>query len=674
MNRKNLKRTKAIFGESIAAAGIQAAATLAGAATQAVAAKQAAKTQADATTQQAQIQADSLLKQNENAQQLQQQSMEFTKAQNEENRQLQKDAQMTLQLMAGQKNTEERQEANKITVRNGGKTSKRKLRNTPSYTSLRGSDFGFRVTDGGGAVPVGYTPEGYPIFEVVGDTHEESHKTKNGKRATGVGFKFTNGQVIEAEGRGKHNQGVNPGEVMVLTPDDALFYSRHTRDGFNAAQEILAGAPARDTYNTQALLNTIDGTGNPTMVRCGGRANSPVKRSRRLSGGNVYPIQSAAYMPLPDLSTDTSTINMAAAINANNDIEKVKCGGRAKLACGGRRKAAAGDWLTANRADMIGAGLNSFGNLLGAGIATWGNNRAARILGNAYTNAGNILADAYGRMHGIDMSALRKEDYRAAHVMPALQSTVVDTSHSDQLNRRNALAAKQAIGNTTNSAAARLARYRQIENDAQNNASQISSEAKAYSLKRATENMNALNEAAKINAELDTQANSQYASQYLNLLQYNNDIENDKISGAAQAKANALMGSQNALASAKQQNAAAWASGIQSVGNAFGTAMSSIAKRENDWDMALVGKDADSIILAEAARGNDGRRRLSNLRQILASDPNPSEETIKRIQWINSILNNKNTKEYPNGLLNDYNGLMKTIGNKTYDFNGGGFA
>lgn len=138
MNRKNLKRIKAFLGESVAAAGIQAAATLAGAATQAAAAKQAAKTQADATTQQAQIQADSLLKQNENAEQLQQQSMEFTKAQNEENRQLQKDAQMTLQLMAGQKNTEERQEASKITVRNGGKTSKRKLRNTHSYTSLRG--------------------------------------------------------------------------------------------------------------------------------------------------------------------------------------------------------------------------------------------------------------------------------------------------------------------------------------------------------------------------------------------------------------------------------------------------------------------------------------------------------------------------------------------------------
>ena len=131
-------RPKALFGAEaaaiLAAAGINVAGTMAAAGIQSKAAKEAAKQQADAVKQQAKQQAAAIAEQDENNKQLQERSIELTKEQNEENRDLQREIQMNLQLLTGQQNQAARNEASKIVVRNGGSLKRR----TPYFPGFAG--------------------------------------------------------------------------------------------------------------------------------------------------------------------------------------------------------------------------------------------------------------------------------------------------------------------------------------------------------------------------------------------------------------------------------------------------------------------------------------------------------------------------------------------------------
>ena len=240
-------------GAILAAAGINVAGTLAGAAIGAKANKDAARQQASAMTASAQRQAQAIREQSEKAREYQQQAQDFMKEQNAENRELQKDIQMQLQMLTGQQNVNDRLEASKIRVKAGGSaSSKRRLAKLNPYqrrklgkqikaynnedydavdedylarlgliddmdynndnynlyrpyrlsakngiSLLRGGNMPFRVLDGGGVLPVGVTPEGYELYSIAGNDHEHYHKTRGGKNKTGVGIKFANGAVVE---------------------------------------------------------------------------------------------------------------------------------------------------------------------------------------------------------------------------------------------------------------------------------------------------------------------------------------------------------------------------------------------------------------------------------------------------------------------------------------------
>ena len=179
--RKKLRniRPKALFGIGETGALIAlTAAEVAGHAGQAAAQYFSAKSQGDNMLKQSQMQVDALKEQNENNNQLQRDMMQFTKEQNDETRRIMMENNMNNQLLAGNLATQDRREASKTALKNGGR-KRRKLRN--AYSSLQGGNIPFRVTDGGTTIPIGQTPEGYDVYQVLGDSHKQYHKAQGGK-------------------------------------------------------------------------------------------------------------------------------------------------------------------------------------------------------------------------------------------------------------------------------------------------------------------------------------------------------------------------------------------------------------------------------------------------------------------------------------------------------------
>ena len=265
MTRRKLRnasvRRKALFGAEsgaiLAAAGINVAGTMAGAALSAKASKDAARDQAAAINANAQRQAQAIREQTERSREYQQMSQDFIKEQNAENRELQKDIQMQLQMLTGQQNVNDRLEASKIQVKYGGSSStKRKVAGLTPYGltkhgySLRGSNMPFTVTDGGGVIPLGTTPEGFDLYEIYGNDHEHYHKGPGGKYKTGVGFKFADGSVVEGEG----NQNSYRGEKVLMTPHNAYFITKHTLGRVNPAKLVDEGLNPILAYNIQERI------------------------------------------------------------------------------------------------------------------------------------------------------------------------------------------------------------------------------------------------------------------------------------------------------------------------------------------------------------------------------------------------------------------------------------
>lgn len=290
--RINNTRPKAFVGESIVAAGIGAAATLASAAISSAATTAGAKRQALAQQQAAQTQAEALKKQNDNANKLQEKQIEFTQKENEQNRDLQNQIQMNLQMLQGQQNENARLDAARIQVKKGGNPF---MRAGLSSFLQAGNNMPFEVTDGGYAVPLGFTKEGYGLFMLRGDNHEEYHRTKGGNLKSGVGIKAATGQVVEGEGgkflqggrmntagRGEGSTGKNPGELMMTTPNDILFISKHKLGGnvfgYNPTLAVLSGQDDPMTaYEKQEYIKAVDNSPVKRKYKCGGAVRTKAK-------------------------------------------------------------------------------------------------------------------------------------------------------------------------------------------------------------------------------------------------------------------------------------------------------------------------------------------------------------------------------------------------------------
>ena len=314
-------RKKALLG---ADGAIMAAATLTAAAMNTAATASAAKNQANAIENSAKTQAAAIKAQTINNTQLQQENINFTRQQNKENRDQQQAIQTTLQMLAGQQNMNDRLDKSKVAVKYGGSknakaVNQRKLQSLSNHnrsllnktikaynkeyyedvdydllvkagllpedyatddspidrieardgtqtTFYGGASAPFTVTDGGGVIPLNVDNNGYGLYEIYGNDHNHYHKTNSGKYKSGVGFKFNDGTVVEGEG----NQNTNQGELFYVTPQDAMFISKHSINGFNPAKAVQQGMHPQEAFNLQQSIKTAKGisdNGNKTSYK-----------------------------------------------------------------------------------------------------------------------------------------------------------------------------------------------------------------------------------------------------------------------------------------------------------------------------------------------------------------------------------------------------------------------
>ena len=642
MERRKLKcggktRHKALFGAdgAVTAAAIAAAASMTTAAT-----IRAAKSQAKAITESAKTQAESIKAQTANNNALQKENISFTRQQNQENRQQQQDIQTTLQMMAGQENMNDRMEQNKMKVRLGGKP-KHKSMSQPFYGGAQ-----FQVTDGGGVIPISITPEGYGLYELYGNDHEHYHKTSSGKNKTGVGIKFNDGSVVEGEG----NQNTNQGELLYVTPQDAMFISKHSIDGFNPTQAVKNGVHPVQAFNIQETLKAIKG-----LKDDGSKAKCGKRRSLKRAMGGLNPMMEQANMT-QNPSNGTVAVGAGTAYGVNNmTTSPVESNKETEIARNGKRITLKDGGSKAGWKNYAGATYNAIGNVLGSGITTFGNMFASNQLGKAYNQAGAILADAYSQMKGIDMSELSREDFEAPHTLAVVRSANTNINPQLERIRRNSESERREINRGTMSSAARQQRL------AATNDRMFQRMGEQYAYKDNADeqikqgNAERITQTAAANADRDAQARREYANQRLSLLQYNNNIENAKIAGIAQAKSDALTQSSMANAQGLQASVSAIGSGLTSSAQGFASAYDAARKEKTDFTNTYVGLGNEDQVKAAILRYEQTGDK-SFIKGLLESSTISPEE---RARLNSIILNDKKNKKNdikitPGNILPDY--------------------
>ena len=732
-------RRKAGFGAEagaiLAAAGINVAGTLAGAAIGAKANKDAARQQASAMTASAQRQAQAIREQSEKAREYQQQAQDFMKEQNAENRELQKDIQIQLQMLTGQQNVNDRLEASKIRVKAGGSaSSKRRLAKLNPYqrrklgkqikaynnedydavdedylarlglvddidynndnynlyrpyrlsakngiSLLRGGNMPFHVTDGGGVLPVGVTPEGYELYSIAGNDHEHYHKTRGGKNKTGVGIKFANGAVVEGEG----NQNSSRGELMLVTPNDAYFISKHSIGGINPTKLVEQGTHPLEAYAIQEQQKAINGISDD--------GSSYAKHGKKCFNGGNVDIYTLGNMNGPQLGVDTiGDTSVGVAYGVQNDMgntkRRLRKGGRVQAADGfktvdnrtsninlcpyintnlikgidgrikpinpatfdpkynqsGSSSRGGGFWNSSNGANLMAAGIGAIGNIGGAFITSHANRSAARTLSRAYDKSANLLADAYRSLRTIDMNSLRRDDFRSGHAMAALQAPISFAANQNAAIDRGLQRRIENAARNSASSAAGQTRMGQAEIDAQDMRDKVYSADQQQMQQIRQANMERLTDVSELNARLDTQASDKYTNAYLNLLQYNNDIENEKILGAANALSEGNVNAANAIAQARDASGQAWASAIGNSSLGFSNSLTAMAKRNADYQNVLVGADTDSKVSAVIMK-NDRSNAINLYNSFIksANDPTIAEKTREVYANYAALLKNR---------------------------------
>lgn len=557
-------RRKASFG---ADGAVMAAATLAAAGINAAATASAAKTQSKAAVENAKTQAKVIQDQTNNNNNLQKEQLAFTRAQNQENRQQQQDIQTTLQLLAGQENMNDRMERNKMQVKYGGKPKRQTIK-SPFY----GGGL-FQVTDGGGVIPRSITPEGYGLYELFGNDHEHYHKAPDGKYKTGVGIKFKDGSIVEGQG----NQNTKQGELLYVTPYDAMFISKNSIAGFNPTEAVNQGLHPVLSFNIQEILKEKLGLNDDgSKAKCGKHHSI-----KRVMGGITPVIDQANMTQNPSngtVSVGAGTVygvNMTPPVEDNQITPLARNGKRIHLKCGGRKKAAWGDYA--------GATYNAAGNLLGAGITTLGNMIAGNRLGKAYMRAGNIISDAYSKMHGIDMSELKREDYEVPHTLAVIRDAN-NISYDPQRERvlRDAASERREINRGNLSSAARQQKLAATHDRAFQRISEIDAAENNAREPIRQGNFERIDRNIKNNADRDAEALKEYNTQRFALLQYNNEIENAKEAGMAQARADAIAQASNIKSQAIQNSVSAFGNALAASGQAFATAHDNAIKYERE--------------------------------------------------------------------------------------------
>ena len=113
-----------------------------------------------------------------------------------------------------------------------------------------------------------------------------------------------------------------------------------------------------------------------------------------------------------------------------------------------------------------------------------------------------------------------------------------------------------------------------------------------------------------------------YLQQILILLQYNNDIANQRITGAAQAQADALTQNATSTANMRQANAASLAGALTSGIGGIGNALATNNKMSHEEAMTMMGSAIEQQVLYYLNNPNASGKK--NFIKMLKDSNNPN--------------------------------------------------
>lgn len=639
---------------TLAAAGINAAATAKSAKEQATAMKANADAQAKAQTAAAKVQSDALAQQNENNTENVSNQIEAQKELQRSQNDIMQEMNLNLAMQAGRQNAQEREEQAKIVVKCGG--------------SLRGKRLagGLTLQDSNYVVPVGQglvLLRGGSPTHPQDQTHSNSHKNSISGRYNKGSYLKVGNKEIEAEAGGDRTTG------EIIDPVSKFVYSqrRFLPDGTSPVEKILAGYPKGEVALEQELTKKLLGiknNGNKAMygrryLKCGGHCRTkaeggwaPYKyykdtlnTSQRnlqnyyasLPGSNVMPNSDYFYddrlsvVPTIPEPTNNGTIvglNVSPLSNTSNT----------KGSWWSRQSPATQSAIIGGAANLGGTLITALGNGIASGYMRRANNYANDVLTNARNQTRDTYIDAYNKMHGIDTNGLIKEDdFKATHAIANVRAGRFNINPQLAQVERDSARQLKSIRGGINSALARQRLMSDIATRSQDARDKLYGEQTNQVEKINQNNIAQLNEVAMKNAELDTRSKTNLSALKVDVAKYNNDIENTKLQGIADATADALMGNAQGDAQLRINNAGLRANFATSTLGGIGNVLASAGKQWYDADQAYQANQANISRYMAASTNPNG--------MALAVLAYPNQYSTENIKLAYNATDNENNKK-----------------------------
>lgn len=651
-SRKRL-REKRPFGEAaaaaitaaatLAAAGINAAATAKSAKEQANAMKANADAQAKAQTAAAKVQSDALAQQSENNNKNVEEQINAQKELQESQNDIMKEMNLNLAMQAGQQNAQERAEQAKIVVKCGG--------------SLRGKRLagGLTLQDSNYVVPVGQglvLLRGGSPTHPQDQTHSNSHKNSISGRYNKGSYLKVGNKEIEAEAGGNRTTG------EIIDPSNKFVYSqrRFLSDGTSPVEKILAGYPKGEVALEQELTKKLLGiknNGNKAMygrryMKCGGRCRpkfdyaGDVYRSQRnlqnyyasLPGSTILPnsdyFQGVSVVPQIPEPTN-SKINLPSSLTSPTQPQS-------KGSWWSRQSPATQSAIIGGAANLGGTLISALGNGIASGYMRRANNYANDVLTNARNQTRDTYIDAYNKMHGIDANGLiNEDDFKATHAIANVRAGRFNINPQLAQVERDSSRQLRSIRGGINSALARQRLMSDVAIRSQDARDKLYGEQTNQVEKINQNNIAQLNEVAMKNAELDTRSKTNLSALKVDVAKYNNDIENTKLQGIADATADALMGNAQGSAQTRINNAGLRANFATSTLGGIGNVLASAGKQWYDADQAYQANQANISRYMAASTNPNG--------MALAVLAYPNQYSTENIKLAYNATDNENNKK-----------------------------
>lgn len=319
--------------------------------------------------------------------------------------------------------------------------------------------------------------------------------------------------------------------------------------------------------------------------------NNKARRNKKVNGGtnwwNYY--NTSTVQPANYVEQIPSTTQQQVPLNVQEQKSGIKSSGSSNAA---------------NKMIGYGALINGGLNLVGGILSDIAQNRAGKIASNAYLNAGDLLANAYSQWHGIDLGNIKKSDFDPGIAMPGLVSYVDRSAQPvTAINRQRDAYDRNARRFSLSSASA-------LQRQGQNDINAADARGQVYNQEgqRMTEveKINAANttQASIANAQNRTQANQNYYGILSDAMKFNADVDNQKVTGIAQSKADAMTNAAGAIANAKINGTNSLANALSATGQSFGSAFNTIGNNIANFQNVMVGSTINSAVTTALSTKN----------------------------------------------------------------------